>query len=235
MGDFYAVLHECGGRSVNQDSITLQRMVTRKGTVSLALLCDGMGGMDRGEIASGYVAERIGIWFYDVLPKVLKGGYRAGAVSKALQRCLFRIHEDLREYGEERGMRCGTTFTLLLIVEKRWQLFHLGDSSAYRLGRCAKRITYPHTGKGGLVHCIGIGRYHKPQERRGRWNNTGSFLLTSDGLQHYLKEQDLYHALNRERIGNRAQAEKALRGLAKAAIRRGERDNMSAVYLRCGK
>ena len=235
MADFYAVLHECGGRKVNQDSITLQRMVTRKGTVSLALLCDGMGGMDQGEIASGYVAEQIGVWFYDALPAVLKAGYRAGTVSKSLQRCLFRIHEDLREYGEERGLHCGTTFTLLLIVEKKWQLFHLGDSSAYRLERCAKRITYSHAGKGGLERCIGIGRYHKPQERRGRWHKSGVFLLTSDGMQRFVKEQDLYHALNRERIRNRAEAEKALQGLAKAAVRRGESDNMSAVYLRCGK
>ncbi|MBP3296257.1 MAG: hypothetical protein J6M27_06725, partial [Lachnospiraceae bacterium] len=87
----------------------------------------------------------------------------------------------------------------------------------------------------GLERCIGIGRYHKPQERRGRWHKSGVFLLTSDGMQRFVKEQDLYHALNRERIRNRAEAEKALQGLAKAAVRRGESDNMSAVYLRCGK
>ena len=234
MADFFAVLHECGGRKVNQDSITLQRMVTRKGTVSLAMLCDGMGGMDRGEIASGYVTERVGVWFYDVLPNVLKSGYRAGKVSKSLQRCLFRIHEDLREYGGQRGLHCGTTFTLLLMVGRYWQLFHLGDSSAYRLGRRARRITFSHTQKGGLVKCIGIGRYYKPQEKRGRWVKKCDFLLTSDGLQHFIKEQDLYHALSRERVTNRTQAEKALSDLAKVAARRGESDNMSAVYLRFG-
>ena len=220
---------------MNQDTITLQRMVTAKGTVSMALLCDGMGGMDRGEVASGYAAERIGVWFYDALPNVLKGGYRAGAVSKSLQRALFRIHEDLREYGEQKGLRCGTTFTLLLIVGNRWQLFHLGDSSAYRLGRHARHITASHASKGGLLRCIGIGRYYKPQEKRGRWMRTGDFLLTSDGMQRHLKEQDLFYALRRERITDRAKAEKALQDLAKVAVRRGETDNMSAVYLRCGR
>ena len=235
MTDFYAVLHACGRRKGNQDSITLQRMVTRRGSVSMALLCDGMGGMDHGEIASGYVAERIGIWFYDVLPTQLKQGYRAAGVSRSLQRALFRIHEDLRQYGEQRGWHCGTTFTMVLLIGRRWQMFHLGDSAAYRLGRQAKRISFAHTGKGGLLRCIGIGRYHKPQEKRGHWFREGDFLLASDGMQHHLKDGDLNHALARERIADRGQAEKALQDLARIAAARGESDNMSAVYIRIGK
>ena len=234
MGDFYAVLHECGGRRVNQDSITLQRMVTRKGVVTMVLLCDGMGGMDAGEIASGYVAERMAVWFYDALPGVLKSGYRSWKVSKSLQRALFRIHEDLRQYGENRGLHCGTTFTLLLIAGKNYQVFHLGDSVAYRLGRRCRRITDFHTKDGGVTKCIGIGRYHKPQERHGRIFGAKDYLLCSDGMRHFLKEQDLQRALQRDEITDRSLAERALQNLARVAARRGESDNMSAVYLRCG-
>ncbi|MBR1471289.1 MAG: serine/threonine-protein phosphatase [Lachnospiraceae bacterium] len=234
MAAFYAVLHECGRRSMNQDSIAMQRIETGIGEVTLALLCDGMGGMDRGEVASGYVAERLSIWFYDVLPGVLQTGIYAAKLRKSLQRTLFRIHEDLRQYGERKGIRCGTTMTMLLVIGRRWYCYHLGDSVAFLLGKKCRRITTGHALGSGVTRCIGIGRYHQPEEKRGRVSGKADFLLTSDGMQHHLKETDLYHALQRERIGDREQAGKALRALAKTAARRGEQDNLSAVFFRCG-
>ncbi|MBE5895005.1 MAG: serine/threonine-protein phosphatase, partial [Lachnospiraceae bacterium] len=68
----YGVLYEKGCRERNQDSLALHRMMTQRGEVVLAAVCDGLGGMDAGEIASGYVAERLSIWFYEDLPDLLE-------------------------------------------------------------------------------------------------------------------------------------------------------------------
>ena len=53
-----------GGRCVNQDSISLQEVRMKGEKVVFALICDGIGGLDGGEIASGFVAERMTEWFY---------------------------------------------------------------------------------------------------------------------------------------------------------------------------
>ena len=45
------VYWEQGGRSVNQDSLTLQQAFTRRGRVMLAVVSDGIGGLMEGENA----------------------------------------------------------------------------------------------------------------------------------------------------------------------------------------
>ena len=41
-----------------------------------ALICDGIGGLDGGEIASGFVAERMTEWFYKEALNLLKKGIK---------------------------------------------------------------------------------------------------------------------------------------------------------------
>ena len=51
----------------NQDSVVLQQVLTRRGRVLLAAVCDGMGGVSRGGEASGYAAVQLRKWFYTEL------------------------------------------------------------------------------------------------------------------------------------------------------------------------
>lgn len=38
----------------------------------MATICDGMGGLSRGEIASGHVVKRLFDWFESKLPSILE-------------------------------------------------------------------------------------------------------------------------------------------------------------------
>ncbi|MDE7246476.1 MAG: hypothetical protein K2N43_01165, partial [Lachnospiraceae bacterium] len=49
---------------MNQDAVLLQQVLTRKGRVLMAAVCDGMGGISFGEEVSGYVAEKLRECFY---------------------------------------------------------------------------------------------------------------------------------------------------------------------------
>ncbi|MCR5251333.1 MAG: serine/threonine-protein phosphatase [Lachnospiraceae bacterium] len=231
---FYSALHERGRREKNEDSMALHRMETRIGEVTMALVCDGMGGEQAGEVASGYVVEQLSIWFYDSLPEALQRGYSAKRIRKSLQRTLFRVHEELRQYAAERVIRCGTTLTMLLMIGKRYLLFHCGDSMAFSIRRriCA---LVPRQGTGsGVERCIGIGRFYPLYCRAGCVRGREGFLLSSDGLREKTGTEDLFGALCTDRIKNREDAERALRNLAQTVLRRGGGDNISALYLRCG-
>ncbi|MDE6712349.1 MAG: protein phosphatase 2C domain-containing protein, partial [Lachnospiraceae bacterium] len=131
----YGCLYERGQRESNQDSIALHKIVTLYGETVLAVVCDGMGGMDEGETASGYVTERLSCWFYEELPLLLERRLGMKWIARAIERKLFHLHIDLKEYGKRKRIVTGTTVSILLVIDKKYLICHLGDSVIYRLDR----------------------------------------------------------------------------------------------------
>ena len=59
-------------QSVNQDSSMVKvAMANACKKLALAVLCDGMGGLSSGEVASSAVIRRMEKWFYEELPDLL--------------------------------------------------------------------------------------------------------------------------------------------------------------------
>lgn len=50
-------------KKVNQDSLTLKTAHSRWGDVCIAVICDGLGGLAQGEVASGNVVLAFDKWF----------------------------------------------------------------------------------------------------------------------------------------------------------------------------
>lgn len=259
----YGCLYEKGQRESNQDSIALHKIVTSYGNVVLAVVCDGMGGMDEGETASGYVAERMSCWFYEELPLLLERRVGMKGIARSIERKLFHLHIDLKEYGKRKGIVTGTTASILLVADQKYLICHLGDSAIYRImrkrsgygwirkssvsgpgirwmgkfpggsfGRTIRRMTKIHgDAASGLGRCIGSGRYYPPDVRYGRVGKYMAFLICSDGFWHHLKEDEIADTFREGAAERGGWAEKRLRALAAKALRRGETDNISAIYL----
>ena len=49
-------------KSTNQDSLTNMVVNTPQGRMAFAVLCDGMGGLDKGEVASASVIHAFRNW-----------------------------------------------------------------------------------------------------------------------------------------------------------------------------
>ena len=60
------------GRDSNQDSYLLKEEEICGQQILMAAMCDGMGGLSRGEIASGYIVGSLDRWFTHTLPVLLK-------------------------------------------------------------------------------------------------------------------------------------------------------------------
>ena len=60
-----------GNRKLNQDSITFQQVITGKGRAAMAVVSDGIGGLDEGEIASGFLIEKLVENFYGQIVSLL--------------------------------------------------------------------------------------------------------------------------------------------------------------------
>ena len=63
--EYIATYHTDVGtrKETNQDSLAIKIVNTQEGNIAFAIVCDGMGGLAKGEVASKEVIEAFGTWF----------------------------------------------------------------------------------------------------------------------------------------------------------------------------
>lgn len=237
--------------ALNQDSVVLLQALTARGRVLMAAVCDGMGGHARGEMASGYVTRRLQEWFYGPLLRSLRKKKPYWVIRRSLERLVYHMQEQLSQYGRREQIWLGTTMTVLVIWEKTYLLWHLGDSRAYhwreregygiRKGRsvCGEKrqkpvcMTQDHVqGENRLTKCVGSFGFMRPDFRMGMMRSGQAVLLCSDGFWHKIMEDELADVLRPGQIRDEEQIVHRLREIGGICMKRGERDNMSAIYVK---
>lgn len=226
----------CRGRKAdrNQDSVILQQVLTRRGRVLMAAVCDGMGGVSCGETASGYVAENLQEWFYTELLYMIREKKRSWVIRRSLDRLTFHLQGQLQRYAGQEKISLGTTMTVLVIWEKKYLVWHLGDSRAYRLrGERLEQITTDHVhGRGKLTKCLGSFGYFTPEHAMSILRPGEAVLLCSDGFWRRVTAQEITGVMNSAGVTQEEQIERRLREIGEACMKRGECDNLSAVYVK---
>lgn len=227
-----------GKRDMNQDSISLQEVSIKGKKAIFALICDGIGGLEGGEIASGFVAERMTEWFYKEALMMLKRHKSRRKIEKSGLRALYGCNEEMVRYGEERGIKFGTTVTALLLMDRHYFLWHSGDTRAYRIkgngfsGKL-KRLTEDHTKDNcTLVRCIGSFEWKRPDVKSGYFFKKCVLLLCSDGFRNKVGEERIKEAMLPETLHEKEQIYKRLREITEYVKKQGERDNISAIAIR---
>ena len=233
---------------VNQDSVILLQVLTGRGRILLAAVCDGMGGLAEGETASGYVTMRLQEWFYESLMGAIRKKKPFWVIRRSLDRLTYHMQERLSVYGDQEKCGLGTTMTVLLLWERTFLLWHLGDSRVYRLcneyGRRRNGdglnnmlcMTRDHVkGKNMLTKCVGSFGYERPDFLMGTLRDEEAMLLCSDGFRHHVTKKELEDALNPGQVREEEQIMRRLQEIGRVCMQRGERDNMSAVYIRTVK
>ncbi|MCD7755958.1 MAG: serine/threonine-protein phosphatase [Firmicutes bacterium] len=237
-------------RPSNQDSCLLKIADTAQGTVCLAAVCDGMGGLEKGELASAEAIRALDEWFCTQLPALLAQGLPEQTLMEQWNRIIWQVNGRLRDFGERSALQLGTTVTAMLIAKGMLYLMQVGDCRAYLLtGLRADLLTQDQTmafreflaghisaeqlrddpRQSYLTQCVGVGM-PEPEFLMHVCPAEGSFLLCSDGFYHKLYLQELQELGALERISDIG----AYLGLLGQACRqRGEKDNMTAVVVRC--
>ena len=243
--------------NTNQDSLILLQVLTAKGRVLMAAVCDGMGGLKQGEWASGYVTRRLQEWFYESLLRAIQKKKPYWVIKRSLNRLVYHMQEQMSQYGRQESIRLGTTMTVLVLWEKTYLLWHLGDSRAYWICRAGgsreARLTMPESrskksrskivcltkdhvkGVNQLTKCVGSFGYEIPDFKLGILKDGQSILLCSDGYRLYVTESELADVLNPYQIAEESQIARRLQEIGNACMKRGERDNLSAVYVKVEK
>jgi PPM family protein phosphatase len=200
---------EVGRRSNNEDSI-YPLVGNASPNNNLFLVCDGVGGMHKGEIASALVCEGLSHFFEQ---------NNVGIIDKGiLQDALQVVKEILKKTETENPATIGmaTTLTLLQLNEKGVTLAHVGDSRIYQLrngliihktddhslvnelvkqGKITSEEALTHSLKNQITRAIGANRNDEPEVIiiEDIQQNDYFFLCTDGVLEHVYDELLEYH------------------------------------------
>lgn len=119
--EFLSVLHSDVGirKKTNQDSVLIKEAMTDYGRIMLAVICDGMGGLAKGEIASASLIRAFLSWFEKDFPEILynernKEGIRRDVIEDSLNALVLDVNKKIAAYAQQHHITMGTTAAVLL-------------------------------------------------------------------------------------------------------------------------
>lgn len=239
-------------KSTNQDSMLIEQAETDNGSVLLAVVCDGMGGLAKGEVASATLIRRLSGWFYQELPKLLYGGLQPDMLRASWENLITETNHKIADYGERLGVPLGTTCVAFLAVENVYYIMNIGDSRAYLLsdnlyqltkdqsyvqrevdlGRMTPEQAAIDPQRSVLLQCVGASAVVEPDFFAGALEPGQCFLLCSDGFVHVISSQEIYERLNASASVSTEVMKQNLAYLVELDKSRGETDNISALLFK---
>ncbi|MDR2622157.1 MAG: protein phosphatase 2C domain-containing protein [Dysgonamonadaceae bacterium] len=120
-------INEIGKKMNNEDSIDPN---SGQGSVAdrLFLVCDGVGGLNKGEVASSVACDSIRTYFNTFLDT--KEKFDPEFIRKAIRYTEIRFDDYIKENPAAKGM--STTLCLLYLASDSIYLTHAGDSRIYQ-------------------------------------------------------------------------------------------------------
>ncbi len=227
-------------RSTNQDAFMIGKLDDGD---SFAVVCDGMGGANGGNVAS-----RLAV---DYFSASLKAGYRQGLSESSVKNLLdtsvnaanIRVFDKSRESKELNGM--GTTIVAVLIIGNTAYFTHAGDSRAYYLhegelcqitrdhsivqsmienGKLTPEEARFHPRKNVITKALGVDEVITPEFNVYDISSGDKLLLCTDGLSNFVDTDTLISTLE-------SNCENVSEALVNVANQNGGGDNITAVVI----
>jgi len=203
-------------RPGNEDSFLELSSDASKG--ALFAVADGLGGLEKGEAASGEATAFLGAWF---------GSLEAPAASEDLAEAVREINARIHSIGRAEGISLGTTLTVCAFAGGKLEAAHVGDSRLYRVrdGRLASLTRDHAAGRHVLTKAVGTRAFVEPDVFRLPVKAGDRYLLATDGLHGYVNDEAIDTAMR----GNSPEA--CVRALTEAAVDAGAPDNVTVVVV----
>lgn len=239
-------------KKTNQDSYLLQQAETDYGNVLLSVMCDGMGGLAKGEVASCRMIRACADWFAHEFPQILYSGMNPETLRQSWQQLAERENTHIKNYGIEIRADLGTTISAFLAVGETYYIMNVGDSRVYLisddvyqltkdqtfvqremdLGRMTYEEAYNSPQRSVLLQCIGASESVVPDFYSGPLYAEQSYLLCCDGFRHVVGPEEFYQYLNPSACTDEQAMHERLVQLTELNKQRMETDNISAVLIR---
>ena len=239
-------------KKTNQDSMVIMQAETSLGTVLMAAVCDGMGGLAKGEVASATMVRMLTEWFENELPVLIGNGGRSEELRRSWEELVTNACHQIAAYGEQNHVELGTTATVMLMLRDIFYIMNVGDSRAYMITDAVYQLTKDQTyvqqqvdmglmtpqeammspQKSVLLQCIGACDVAKPDFVAGNVMPGQVFMLCCDGFRHVIQPSEFYEAFHPSRMVNKQVMEQAAADMTRLNIARGEEYNISVILIK---
>lgn len=237
--------------NVNQDSLLVKHALYEDKELLLAVMCDGVGGLSEGELASSTVVKELGEWF-DKQLSVEIAEPDMDIIGEKLSLLLRDLNVRIRKYGEQNHERLGTTITGILFVNDRYVAVHVGDTRLYHLADKVRLLTTDQTvaarevwngrlsAEGAekdkrrhtLLQSVGASKMLKPQILSGKAQK-GVYMVCTDGFWQKAEVREVYKGFYHSNINSRKDMQEACRQQIERCKSMGETDNISVIAINC--
>lgn len=238
-------------RTENQDAMFVKEYRTIYGKAVFAVLCDGMGGLQHGEVASASVTAAFSEWADSVLPTPDLHQLEDHYIRQEWTRIIVEENTKLRKHGEANGYSIGSTVTAMLLTEARYYILNIGDSRAYKISDDVTQLTEDHTViaeeirkgnlseeqaavsplKSVLTRCVGVSEYAYPDLFFGDTGSGTAYMLCSDGFRHKINRAEMREKLLPKGGDPLEQMRTGIRELIERNKARGETDNITVINI----
>ena len=239
-------------KKTNQDSLLLHQAQTSAGNVVFAVICDGMGGLAKGEVASACMICSFSEWFQRDLPVLLSAGLQPEALRESWEKVVAAVNQKITNYSIRHNVSMGTTCTALLIVNNIYYIMNIGDSRIYLISdniyqltkdqtyvqreMDAGRMTYEESlrdpQRNVLLQCVGASSQIEPDFYMGDVQINQCYMLCCDGFRHVIQPKELFQYLNPAVSTDPNTMQRNLVYLTELNKQRLENDNITAVLIR---
>lgn len=220
-------------------------------SIAFAVACDGMGGLQKGELASAEMIFAFEKWFDERICHYLTNGF--DGLFEEWDALIQATGKRIYDYGRKEEIRLGTTVSAFLAVGDRYFMAHVGDTRIYQISDSLYLLTHDHTfvqqeidanrmteeeakthpKRNALLQCVGASQTVVPDFGSGELSGNESILLCSDGFRHTLTLQELYEWFYPNSNLSHEERQAALFSAINTNKERKESDNISAILLYC--
>lgn len=239
-------------KSTNQDSLTVKVLSTPQGRMAFAVLCDGMGGLSMGEVASASVIRAFDNWVNTELPLLCNSPLDAETIRREWESVLLTQNSLIKAYGGRQGVKLGTTAVVVLLTDTDYYIMNVGDSRAYEIKDSVQQITHDQTfvareielgnmtpeeaesdeRRNVLLQCIGASEDVYPEFLTGKCELNAVYMLCSDGFRHEVSHDEMLEKFHPNMLLDDSSMNNASVELIELNKMRNERDNISVVLVR---
>ena len=208
----YSIKTDQGIRKENQDYTAT---FFNQSNVLLAILCDGLGGHQAGDIASEMAVSQIGNSWEQTTFTSSDTYIVQNWLKEVINRENTRIFEAANTYSDLEGM--GTTLVAGVVLERQVLFANIGDSRAYtyqenelqlitedhsfvselqRRGELTDLEAKNHVNRNALTRSLGVEGQLDIDFFKVSKDSVDLILLNSDGLSNTLSEEQMIDVLN---------------------------------------
>lgn len=241
-------------KTINQDAFALRIVGDSPWSIAFAVVCDGVGGMTEGEIASGVAAQAFAEWFERRAPELSLALPEQEEIFREWNELAQRVNRCIYVHAQRQGVHIGTTATVFLAAGEQGFAMNIGDTRLYCVeaeqlrvvtkdntlvqqeidrGVLSEEEALTDKRRHILIRCLGAEETAQPDFYFGRLRVGSSYLLCSDGFRNQQSPAELRESFRADRFAGEGDIAAALRSAAERAKARGETDNITAVCLCC--